>query len=405
MWAIVLVAHWYVGESHPMPQRLRLYRLFGSAVGLFVGTIGLGNLVAFVLRRVYDSVSGGLLVNDYSWSWGDAVGWLIIGGAVWAWYWLANSLRRDADGALWSGYVLILGVFAGIVTAVSALAIVLFDTLRWVFGDATSDAVDHFSSVPGAVAALITGAWVWWYHRTVLAPVRIPGRGQAHRAYDYLLAAVGLVTTTTAVAVLIVAFFESFGSAPIARSDGGLEVVLAAVTGLIVGVPLWMSAWRPNQRLVATEPSEMSSSIRRAYLFLVFGVGGVAALISLVVIFVSVFDALLDGSGNILREVDWPVAIVLAVGANAVYHWRVYRSERSSYTQESRLRDVLLIGADDELARQVRETTGAKVQAIRRSDETLLTVEAVADALRENEEESVLVVSIDGGTRVVGLRR
>lgn len=408
VWSGVWAGHWILASRAPRQQSLVWHRLAGSATGLVIGTVGLGNTIASGLRQLFDQMSGGLAAANYSWTWRNAVAWLLVGGLVWGWYWLFHTLRKDATSRPFQGYVVIVGVLSGLITALVATSGLLYDVLVWFLGDAESSAWKQFESVPGGVAALITGLWVWWYHRTVLAPVRTQGgRLEVDRVYDYLVEAAGLITAATGATILLVAFFDTFSrQGEVAGSASGINLVLAAVTAFLVGLPVWGVVWRRTQRLAATSSEETNATSRRAYLFLLMGVGGTTALISLISVFFSVFQSLLGETSNLLRDIRIPLALVITVGSLAVYHWMVFRKDRLTFPPESSgIRSIMLVGATEEVGKAVAHQTGAKVQIVQRADEAAaLELEEIIEALNGQVSERVLVVGTGAGTQVVALR-
>ena len=413
VWTAVWAVHWYLAAAAPQQRRLVWHRLFGSATGLLVGSIGLGNTIAAVLRQVVDSMSDALAVADYNWTWRNGVAWLLVGGLVWAWYWFAHTLRPDRESVPFGVYVLAIGVLSGLVTALAGLSGVVYDVFVWWFGDAEPTAREQFSSVPGATAAIVTGLWIWWYHRTVLAPERGAGRGEVHRAYDYLVSAIGLVTSASGATILLVALFDTLSSQGALASDSsGINLVIAALTAFLIGIPVWISAWLPSQRLAKSIAGEANSRSRRVYLFLLFGIGGTTALISLIVVFFAVFEWLLGESGNLLRETRTPLALVITIGSLSAYHWHVFRGDRAAFESEAAaIKSIMLIG-DRDVGKELARVTGAKVQTIERADgsrqleldEIVEALDRFSEAFDGHSEARVLVVASNTGTEVIPLK-
>ena len=407
VWFGVWFGHWVLASRAPRQQSLVWHRLAGSATGLVIGAVGLGNTIASGLRQLFDQMSGGLAATNYSWTWRNAVAWLVVGGLVWGWYWLFHALGKDVTSRPFQGYVVIVGVLSGLITALVATSGLLYDVLVWFLGDAESSAWKQFESVPGGVAALVTGLWLWWYHRTVLAPVRSQGRLEVDRVYDYLVAAAGLITSATGATILLVAFFDTFSrQGEVAGSASGINLVLAAVTAFLVGLPVWGVVWRRTQRLAATSGEETNAVSRRAYLFLLMGVGGTTALISLISVFFSIFQSLLGETTNLLRDIRIPLALVITVGSLAVYHWMVFRKDRLTFPPESSgIRSIMLVGATEDVGKAVARQTGAKVQTLQRSDDVVaLEFDDIIGVLNGHASERVLVVGTSAGTQVVPLR-
>ncbi len=407
VWFAVWAGHWVLVSRTPRQDRLVWHRLAGSATGLVVASVGLGNTIASALRQLFDQMSGGLAAVNYSWTWRNGLSWLIVGGLVWGWYWMANAIRTDRSSGPFQGYVVILGVLSGLITALVATSGLLYDVLVWFLGAAESSAWRQFESAPGGVAALVTGLWVWWYHRTVLSPERSEGRPEIYRVYDYLVSVAGLVTSTTGATILLVAFFDTFSrQGEVAGSDGGINLVLAAVTAFLVGVPVWGLVWLRTQRLAAGSAEETNSVSRRTYLFLLIGVGGTTALISLITVFFSVFQSILGETSNLLRDIRIPLSLVITVGSMAVYHWLVFKRDRVAYPADSSgIRSILLVGASEEVGKAIAHKTGAKVQILERSDDAqMLAFDDVVKVLDGQTSARVMVVANGDTPEVIPLR-
>src|SRR5680860_318924 len=174
------------------------------------------------------------------------------------------------------------------------------------------------------------------------------------RVYEYLMAGIALLAAAVGLAMVVVALVESM--VPATAVEVGTSVVnslLSGVTLLLVGGPLWLVFWSRIERATRDGgPEELGSPTRRIYLFLLFGLGGVAAVIAvLVAAFLGIQKALQNGfDAQVVREMRIPVAILLATGAISGYHWVVYRHDRSQVpvtAPQHAPRYVLLVGAPD----------------------------------------------------------
>jgi hypothetical protein len=341
---------------------------------------------------------------------------LAVGLPVWLVYWVVPA-RRYRRTPLWLGYVLLAGVAGGLITAISSASLVLYDVLVWLVGEPSSNIASvHFGGAPSALAAVVVGAVVWWYHRTVLQEGGGEARTEVRRIYEYLIAAIGLVAAAVGLMLMIVALFEALaGSSDIlAGSTSALNTVLAGATLLVVGGPVWWLFWHRTQGAVRTAPEEEHASpTRRIYVFVLFGVAGIAAVVALLV---GVFIVLQDlFAGNVtaetLRGIRYPVGIIVAAGLLSAYHWTVYRTDRE-YTQagERGPRFVLLVGpADPHIVRSLERRTGGRVQLWTRADGVGApwSVDELAAILatRPETEDEVVVLADEQGVRVVPVDR
>lgn len=192
-----------------------------------------------------------------------------------------------------------------------------------------------------------------------------------------------------------------------------MNSLLAAVTVLVVAGPLWWLFWRGIERAGRqAQTEELASPTRRIYLFLLFGVGGVTAVVVvLVAAFAGIRDVLDRRFGaETIRSMRVPLALLVTTGAVSGCHWLIYRKDRAAAPDEVRRgpREVLLVGpADDDLAVAVRHATGARVEFWVRADGTWVTEDVLA-AVADVPGEVVAVVAGAAGLEafaVEGRRR
>jgi hypothetical protein len=410
VWGGVWVLHaWFarrpdVAPAGPLSD---LSGLAGSAVGVVGLALGAHGVVLWGSQQVYLAIAGPALIEGATTTaLRRSLAITVVAVAIWWWHWLRWSARATVT-PFWHGYVLLVGVLGGLLTAVGGAAVVVHALLQWWIGDpeATRAAV-HFAGLPRALAAVVVGGWVWRYHRAVLDE-RGRRRSEPQRAYEHLVAAVGLVATASGASAALVAAIVALAPAPLVSDDPtGRNTLVTAVTLLIVGAPLWWRFWRRLQAgVVAGEPDELASPSRRAYLFVVFGIAALTAAISGVVLLFVLLRDLLEGTlaVTVLHELRVAVALVIIAGGLSAYHWMVLRDDRRAlpHRDERPDRHVLLVSADgDQLADGVAARTGAKVQVLRRVDVAASAVDpdAVSEAILASPHPRLLVTVEGDGT-------
>lgn len=410
VWGAVFGAHWRLNAVAVPAERMRFHRVVGSAIGLGGLAVGVWAMLAAVLRDLYGSLFTVSIADRFSVTWRQSVAGVVVGGLVWWWYWLAHASRDHESSWIRQTYLLLLGVLSGLVLLVSSGARLLYEVAVWFVGSVAVEGSEHFIGVPGTLAAAVVGAWLWWYHRSVLAPSRAEVRNEIDRVYDYVVSAVGLVSAATGLAILLTALLQTLAPAALIDTGGAGNTLILAVVMLVVGTPLWWAFWSRLDTLAVAQLPETTSITRRLYLFLLFGVGGLTALISLLVMLGIVIEAILSGSAGpgLWFDVRIPVALVLTVGAVAGYHWVVYRGDRARTPAalESPIRDLILLGASLSDARLLAESTGAKVQVWERLDTARppLLLKEIQGALVGHQEEQLLVLAGPTGVEVVPFR-
>lgn len=407
---VVWMAHWTAWRRISPAVLPDGHVMAGSAVGLASMAGGAGFVIGSALDRAFEQARGVDASRFFSDSLSMALVAIGIGAVVWAWHWLYTGLRSERT-TLWHAYVILIGVLGGLATAVVGGATTLFFTLQWMFGDPAASSVSaHFQDATPAFAAGIVGIAVWLYHRTVLGFDRTRVRTEIDRVYDYLVSGVALATIAGALTTLVVALFTVFDSRDVV-SDGAsdVDIVIAAITLLIVGVPLWAVAWQRAQKaLVADAQEESSSSARRTYLFAVFGIGGAIAFGALTRLAFVVFEAILGerSGGALLDDVSIPIALLVTTGAIAAYHWSVYRAERT-LDQPPLRRDVTLVWAGNGGTEEIEERAHVRVRVDRRLDtpRTEQPLDAIVAAIVATEGERLLVVAGSGGVEAIPIEK
>jgi hypothetical protein len=415
---VVWTAVWALAAALQRSPRLQptgplagLPTLAGAAVGLVSLALGAGITVRAALDELYVAAVGTVVVDASS---VDALrsglAVALVAAPVWWWHWLRGAVRGPRDG-WWHGYVMLLAVLGGSLTALAGAGTVLHAGLQWLIGrPEAASAAAHFQQVPPAVAGGAVGALVWGYHRAVLAAAEDRRRTEPERAATYLVAGVGLVAAGSGVAVSIMAALQALVPAGLATTDpGGRNTLVAALALLLVGGPVWGVAWRGLQRRVrAGESGERAAPSRRAYLALLFGATGLTALISLAVILFVVLRDLLDRALDlgVLADLRAAIGLVLTAGTVSAYHWTVHRADRrAADAAPARPRRVLLVSADGRgVAAAVAARTGARVRSLHRLDAPgrAVDVDAVSTAILGSPHERLLVtVDPDGAVHVI----
>jgi hypothetical protein len=334
IWIVIWIGHWVIAQRWE-PKGAPVHLLLGSAAGLVWSFSGVIATLAAILSTVYEglfleSVTGGG-IDDLA----RPAMILVVGLAVWWWYWVRHG-RNSQRTAWWHGYVLLLGVLGGAVTAISGAGIMLFAVLQWFLTNPDSSAAAHFSVLPGALAAVATGAAVWAYHRHILGDREDRVRTEVDRVYDYLLGAAGLVVAVSGVTTLIVVVMKQLFGGPVVTGSGG-DVLSTAVTLLVIGTPLWWHYWSTIQSYRAENPEEELRSVtRRIYIVGLFGVAAVVAVISLIVLVFIFFEDILEGNlgSGTVDSAAVPIALLITAGALAWYHFTVLREDRSDFVSE-----------------------------------------------------------------------
>jgi hypothetical protein len=405
VWGGVWASHWWVAGRTADSDRMQVHLVLGSAAGLLTLSLGAGAAITAALSEAYDAL---LTVTSVDMGVEDLVRGIVIfgvGALVWVFYWIGHT-RATARTLTWLTYVLLVGVLGGVVTAVVGAGAILFGVLDWFIGDVdTATATAHFAFLPGAIAALAVGTALWAYHRSVLGDPRRRARTEIDRVYDYLLAAAGLLIAAGGLTTLIAVALDALGGREVASSSGSASAI--AITLLVIGVPLWWRHWSTIRRFRAADPQEEVESVtRRVYLFLLFGITGLVAVIDLLILVFIVVEDLLEGTlgAATVSAIAVPVSLLITAGAVAWYHFAVFREDRSVALEEKApvLREIIVVGGDEVVA-AIASGTGVRVVQFRVTDQATeaATLDDVLGVLATEPRERIVVVAEDGRFRIL----
>jgi hypothetical protein len=409
-WIIVL----RISNSVIPKNDFRIQFFVGSFITALAALIGLVQVLSGVLTLILNQpqvlgTSQLALVSPLNPA-RVGLGTLAIAGALWFYYWIknANTIKTDT---LWLGYVLIAGVGGTLVVAITSLSVSLYRVLVWLIGEPTSTNIaEHFASSPQSVATASAGFLFWWYHKSLLPTIAV--RTDIQRTYEYLVSAISLIASAIGISIVIVAAIDATTAQALITSYSAVNTLLGATTVIIVAGPIWWHFWSRIQKVARVSPeSEHSSSVRRIYLFLLFGAGGVVAIISLITVVYQLFDGLLTSTLGVstLNEMRFAIGILVSTGIVAGYHWAIYRHEKDvDVSFASTPINVLLVGPEStELIRDLKTATGAKVSFLQRTDANELTwpTEHVIELVAQSKEQNLLILLEATGVKVVPVIR
>ena len=385
VWGAVWVVHVRLGDrivdGEPVRSTLVPFAVSINALGALVASVG--SVIALAFMAVYEGITG------YS-SWGgtvdgirDVASVLIVSAVLWWWYWLRQA-AHDRGSMLHHAYTLFVGVLGGLGALVGVAFGFLSRLINWGFAIGEDPAVEYFEFLPAAAAVAVVATIVWRYHRELLPPAEGRPRNDVDRAADHMAAFVGICALLAGVFVVLFVAFHHLTPVPSGAERETTMVVVVGLPLLVVGALVWRRFWQAVQ-IHADDAEEVGSAVRRAYLYVIFGISGIAVLVTLLFLVFQVIDGILNTSFD--REGIWdlhaPLAIAITAGLAAAYHRRVMRSDQkvlaavvpepaavSPRAAEQRGPGrVIVVAADPApLAAAVEMATGAEVEVIRRSD-------------------------------------
>jgi len=408
VWAAVWVGHWWAAQNKGDPQRLQAQTLLGSGAGLFAVFFGIAGGATAVLTQIYDRIFQTTIVDAGIEPLAAPFIILVVGIPVWWWYWFRHG-RHLSRGGLWLTYVLLLGVLGGAVAVVIGAGFVVFGVLEWFLGDpGTTSPASHFDFLPVAIGFMTAGSASWLYHARLLGDRGDRRRTDVDRVYDYLLSGAGLVVAASGIATLITVSLKALAGLGLTSFQSG-DATAAALTLLLVGTPLWWRYWSTIQRYRRTDSdAELASVTRRIYIFLLFGVAGIVAVVNLIIIVFMIFNDILEGrfGSTTLDDAAVPIALLVTAGAVAGYHFVVLREDRAAthVEVEPTLRRAVVIGSGtDPIVDAVRSDIGASVTVIAVATDpvTAANIDEALEILEAMDHQAAVVIPDgDGGYRI-----
>jgi len=329
VWGAIWVFHFKFHNRVGRGENSLGEHLIGSLIGLGFTFVGLINVVGGVLDQMIGLTEKEILVSAPSPITNGLIQ-MALGAPVWYIYWV-HTTQKVTKEILWYTYVLLVGVGGGLIAALISAALLLDTILVWFFGESQSTAQIHFQSTPQLVGAAISSLVVLWYHREVLRHEQQTARNDIRRIYEYVIAGIGLVAASGGITMILVSIIESIFVSVQLAGPTSMNSLIAAVTLIVIGGPVWWLQWNATQKKVTSNPiQEQSSIVRRVYLLLLFGVVGVTAVIVLITTAYLLFLDLFQGGVNstTVNDIRFPLAIFLTAAVVSKYHWSIYRREK-----------------------------------------------------------------------------
>ncbi len=312
----------------------RLYRYLWVLYGLLMLVIGAQQVIRF-LFYVPTAILGASGRETFL----NGLALILVGAPIWFWVWQvcqrALEEPRETGSLLRMGVLYILSL-VGVVTVLSSAGAVMDVLLLLALGQGWSFA-ELLSQLGGPVSIGAPLGVVWAYYGTWLRHdinrQESPGRRAGlKRFYFYTLSLIGLVASFTGLALLLSLIVDALVSSSTLWGETLRERLSAALATLLIGLPLWVLAWRPMQAesLSKDESSEHArrSLVRRAYLYLVIFATVLGGMASAIGLFYNLLYALFGEAGeNFTRDVLNALQLVVLFTVFLAYHWFVLRRD------------------------------------------------------------------------------
>jgi hypothetical protein len=156
------------------------------------------------------------------------------------------------------------------------------------------------------------------------------------RLYNYILAFIGLVVSFVGVTTLLTFIIDMTTSQSFLMSDSNRSNLASAISSLLVGLPLWLTTWRPMQTEALAE-NEMGdharrSVLRKTYLYLALFasvIGGMATAVGLVYQLIRVV-LMGNADGDLANTFLNLTQLLFLFSVTLIYHLRILRADGAS---------------------------------------------------------------------------
>ncbi len=285
----------------------QIYRVVGSGIGLITLSVGVGLALWWVFARLYSTFTA--TAGDAPLAVGAAMA--IIGGVVWAYKWLRPWNYTQPDGTYLTYVVLVLLV--SFLTLVGSLAALVTIVILY-FTESPASPGAHFEALAPLFAMAITSALIWFHHRPKLGGER----SDAIRAYQYVIAAIGLGTAIGSFTTVVTLILRP----NLVVTDRGTGVVVGLMAGA-VGAIVWWFFWSDAQ--TAPRAPEAASTPRKFYVIGMAIILGLTAAGAVIGVLLYIFQTLLGLNPSSTALVSELALAVLAGGAT----WHLFRQNRA----------------------------------------------------------------------------
>lgn len=328
-------------DSENFADVRRLYRYLWLLYGLLMAVFGAQQLLRFVFY-IPTNVLGGIGFNTLV----NGLALLIVGVPLWVYVWricqdaLADPAEKESNLRLGVLYILAL---AGVITVLSAGGSLIDILLKRILGEASSwPKFVQMIGGPISIGIPLAGIWAYygrWLNRHIESTSEGPRRAGLKRPYAYILSLIGLVTAFTGVALLLSLIIDLLTGQSLIGNEFLRNREAAAIATLLVGLPLWLSAWLPVNAQANAEGDAgehaRRSVVRKGYLYLVLFAAVIGGMVSAVGLVFQLLNAALTGNmeGNFLNTVLNLLQLLALFVIVLIYHFLTLRRDGASATE------------------------------------------------------------------------
>lgn len=393
----------------------RLYIYLFSFVGLVMTSVGVGNMLRWLLFRVGETAA--VSTNEQSLI--IALTELLVGIPVWlVFWWQAERMFNQGDNVEQASalrkFYLYLVIFLAALGTVGSLTTLLAGLFRRLLS------LESQGDVRNVLSVLITTAVIWAYHFVVLrqdTKAMPEGQPQAgvRRLYWYLIAGIGLMALLVGIGGDISVFIRSlFGQDELFMKNFLLEQLAWFTATLIAGLALWLIPWRNIQAECAGSEPEAAQArqswARKIYLYFYLLLATLTFLGAGVYILSQLVLLVIGGRTSRTLASDMAHAIAFTLMAIAVwsYHLTLIRHDgirhdgKAVQTADTQLAEKVQVAVvDDENGRFGQILIAAIQQALPHAILHPIGLTAEASAAMNSEESPTPLADILANSQII----
>ena len=355
----------------------RVSRYIWTLYGLLMTVFGAQQILRFLFYipgNVLGEMGREVVVN------GTAL--LLIGTPLWIYTWrviqdsLADSAEMGSTLRLGILYILALG---GVISVITTSAMVVNSIVTQLLGGDTTFR-EFVREIGGPISVGLPLGMIWayyghWLNRHIEAVGDRVRQAGMKRIYNYILAFIGLVVSFVGVTILLSFIIDMLTSKAFLMGDENRSGLAAAISSLVVGLPLWLRTWRPMQTEALAQDDlgdhARRSVLRKTYLYLALFaavIGGMATAVGLVYQIIKVVLTGNTGSDFLTTLLNL-IQVLFLFGVVLVYHLRVLREDGAStadaLAEKQNQFNVLIVDSGNGFVDTVKAAllkSGSKVQ-------------------------------------------
>ena len=355
----------------------RLYRYIWMLYGLLMTVFGAQQILRFIFYipgNLLGEMGREVVVN------GTAL--VVIGTPVWVYTWrvIQDSLTDPAEmGSTLRLGILYLLALGGVITVLTTSAMVVDIIVTRLLGGASTFR-DFVQQIGGPISVGVPLGMVWayyghWLNRHIEAIGDRVRQAGMKRLYNYILSLIGLVVSFIGVATLFNFIIDMITSKAFLMGDSNRSNLATSIASLVVGLPLWLTTWRPMQAEALAQDDlgdhARRSMLRKTYLYLALFasvIGGMATAVGLVYQLIKVAltgDAGSDFVNTLLNLTQ----LLFLFSVVLIYHLRVLRADgearADALAEKQNQFNVLIVDSGNGFVDSVKAAlmkSGSKVQ-------------------------------------------